>query len=133
MLYPMFAMVVLTFLILLSTATLRVRSVLRKEVSLKYYRVMSGSDVPEQIIKVGRQLSNLFEMPVLFYVAGLAYLILGLSAEGPIIFAWLFVVARIAHAVVHVTYNNPLHRLVVFMISNFCILVMWAWIVASKI
>jgi hypothetical protein len=94
---------------------------------------MSGYDAPEQIVKVGRQLSNLFEMPVLFYVAGLAYLILGLNAQGPKIFAWLFVVTRIAHAIVHVTYNNPLHRLVVFMISNLCILVMWSWIVASTI
>lgn len=133
MLYPMFAMVALTFVVLICTATLRVRSVLRKEIPIKYYRVMAGYEAPEQVIKVGRQLSNLFEMPVLFYVAGLAYLALGLQIQGPVIVAWMFVLTRIAHAIVHVTYNNPLHRLIVFMAGNLCILVMWSWILVSKI
>jgi hypothetical protein len=133
MIYPMFAMVVLTFVVLIATATLRVRSVVQKDVSVDYYKLMSGYDAPDHVVKVGRQLSNLFEMPVLFYVAGLAYMLMGMESSGPITIAWLFVFARVAHAFVHVTYNNPLHRLVVFMAGNLCILLMWLWIVASAI
>lgn len=133
MLYPMFAMVVLTFIVLISTATLRIRSVLLRQVSIKYYRVMDGYQAPIQVTQFGRQLSNLFEMPVLFYAAGLAYLMLGLNSQGPLVCAWLFVVARLLHAAVHVTYNNPLHRVIVFMAGNLCVLLMWLWLVASAV
>jgi len=133
LIYPMFAMVLLTFVVLVFTAFLRVRSVMRKDVSIDYYRVMVGHDAPERVVQVGRQLSNLFEMPVLFYVAGLAYLVLGLNSSGPVFLAWLFFLARVGHAVVHVTYNHPLHRLIVFMIGNACILAMWCWILQSKL
>jgi len=40
-------------------------------------------------------------------------------------FAWCYVALRFAHSLVHLTYNNVLHRLVLFVLSNVLLSVMW--------
>ena len=71
MLYPMFFMVMLTFVIVLFTLRIRLAFVRRGEVSLSYYSMFQGEDIPDLAIKTSRNVTNLFEVPaVLFYTAG---------------------------------------------------------------
>jgi len=43
--------------------------------------------------------------------------------------AWAFVVLRVIHSIIHVTYNNPMHRFLVFLLSSSIVLVMWIQLV----
>lgn len=83
------------------------------------------------VAKTSRQLSNLFEMPVLFYVGGLLTIALDMTGTFPIVCAWAFVVTRIVHTCIHLGYNNVLHRLLVFGFGNLCVLAMWISIVSA--
>jgi hypothetical protein len=125
MLLPMFALVVLTFLVMLIMVTVRFRSVINRDVPGQYYRLMSGHDVPDYVAKPVRQFTNLFETPVLFYVAGTLFIVLDIQSTAAVSVAWLYVLLRIIHAVIHLTYNHVVHRLAVFALSACCILVLW--------
>lgn len=131
MIYPMFVLVLLTFSILLFTLRVRIRSVQKGDVALSYYALMGEGEVPEIVRKTSRQVSNLFEVPVLFYVAGVLYLSLDIAETLPITFAWLFVIARFLHSCIHLTYNNVLHRVVAFGLGNLAVLAMWISIVMA--
>ena len=132
MIYPMFAMVCLSFFVMALIGISRIRSVQTKQVHPRYYKLMSGGEVPEFIAQTTRHFSNLFEVPVLFYIAGLLYILLGMAEPLMIYCAWIFVGARFVHALIHLTYNNPLHRLLVFLVSSLAVLSMWGLIVASQ-
>ncbi|MEL7023248.1 MAG: MAPEG family protein [Pseudomonadota bacterium] len=70
--------------------------------------------------------SNLLEMPVLFYV--LVALVLATdTAPGVLtLLAWVFVGLRIAHSMIHVTYNKVLHRFYVYVAGGLTLWSAWA-------
>lgn len=129
MLYAMFMLVILTTVIMVLTARVRIGSVQRGEVPQNYYNLMDGHDVPEFVAKTTRNFNNLFEVPTLFYAGGAVYLALDQTGQLPVISAWIFVAARVIHSLIHLSYNNVLHRMVVFAIGNLSVLVMWLGIV----
>lgn len=132
MLYPMFMMVMLTFVVMLITVRVRTSSVRRGDVPLSYFSVFQGENIPEMVHKTSRHFDNLFEMPVLFYVAGLLYIALDLTDPLIVQIAWAFVVSRIVHTCIHLGYNNVFHRLIVFGIGNICVLAMWIMIIQAS-
>ena len=85
MLYPMFTLVMLSYVVLLITVRVRMGAVREGAVPISYFSLMQGQDVPEMVAKTSRQLSNLFEMPVLFYVGGLLYIALDMTGTFPIV------------------------------------------------
>ncbi len=131
MLYPMFMLVILTYAILLLTLRTRSASVRKGEVPISYYSLFRGQEVPEMVAKTSRHFSNLFEVPVLFYAAGLVYLAMGMEYALTVYLAWAFVVSRVVHSCIHLGYNNVQHRLVVFGVANLCVLAMWLAIIAE--
>ncbi|HCS64412.1 MAG TPA: hypothetical protein DIW64_10225 [Cellvibrio sp.] len=130
MLYPMFAMVILTCAVAIYLFRLRVRAVKAGQVRLSQFRLNTG-EVPDAITQAARNYSNLFEVPVLFYTAGAIAMALGIQVPAMIITAWIFVLARIAHSWIHLTGNNVIHRLRAYMLGNICVLVIWGILVAS--
>ena len=70
-------------------------------------------------------------MPVLFYVAGVLYLALDQTGSFAIYCAWAFVASRVLHTLIHLGYNNVLHRMMVFFIGNVCVLAMWISIIMN--
>ena len=72
---------------------------------------------------------NLFELPVLFY---LALVVAALTAQvhaATLGLAWTFVALRVLHSWIHCTYNRVKHRFHAFAASS---LVLWAlWIVLA--
>ena len=131
MLYPMFFMVMLTFVILLFTLRVRLTSVRRGEVPLSYYSMFQGEEIPDLVIKTSRNMANLFKVPILFYTAGVLYVARKMSDSVPVTLAWLFVITRVIHTGIHLSYNNVMHRLIVFGLGNLSVLGMWTSIVSS--
>ena len=131
--YPMFALVVLTFIVGFSTGISRLMSAEKGLVDPRYFRLFAGHTPPDSMLKLGRNFSNLFEVPVLFYAVGIINLTLGFNDKLMIRFAWAFVILRIIHSIIHVTYNNPMHRFLVFLLSSSIVLIMWIQLVTTII
>jgi hypothetical protein len=72
LIYPMVAMFGWTFLVMLRNVQVRVRAVLRGELSNEYFELFTGAEPSATLVKTRNHLRNLFEFPLLFYVASLA-------------------------------------------------------------
>ena len=83
---------------------------------------------PGDIAHLGNAVSNQFELPVLFFVAGLAAHSANL-VDGPmLLLAWTFAILKAAHSIVHVTSNKLKHRFRLFAASLLVVLLMWFWL-----
>lgn len=127
--YPMFAMVVLTFVALLVLFFSRKRAVAEGKVPGYHYKTMSAGAEPDYALKPARHFVNLFEAPVLFYVACLAAMILHFTGSTMVILAWTYVVLRVIHFVVHVTINKIPIRGGIYALGWIVLLAMWILIV----
>lgn len=125
MLYPMFALVVFTYSMLFLNLFWRIQAVRQKQVPIKYFRTFDEGNAPTHIKAGGRHYANLFELPVLFYVAGLAALALDVSSPLLVVLAWLFVACRVLHAAIHMSYNDVIHRALAFGVGAMVVLAMW--------
>ncbi|WP_426357307.1 MAPEG family protein [Pseudocolwellia sp. HL-MZ19] len=125
MLYPVFLMVLLTFVVGFITVKVRFASVKKGDVSAKYFKLMDGENVPKIVTKTSRNFNNQFEVPVLFYVVCCLFISLQIESEIAVIFAWLFVVSRIVHSYIHLTYNYIIHRMLSFWAGLMFVLGLW--------
>ncbi len=131
LIYPMAAMFGWTFLIMLRNVQVRVRSVLRGELSNEYFELFAGAHPPEVVVKTGNHLRNLFEFPLLFYAAALAAMATDRSGTAFLALAWTYVALRIAHSLVHLTINKVPPRFLFYFSSNIVLLVMWILLAGS--
>ncbi len=123
--YPIFTLVIFTFVIAAAVGGSRLLSVRRREINPKYYALMTGDTPPDYVQKLGRNYANLLEMPVLFYLLGAVMLALDINNQTLINCAWYYVGLRFVHSAIHISYNNSIHRLVVFVLSVLTLLAMW--------
>ena len=123
--YPMFALVVLTFVVGLSLGLSRLISAKKGQVDRKYFKLFSGYEAPDNIVKLSRNFSNLLEAPILFYILGALVVALGINSPTILALAWCFVALRLTHSIIHITYNNTIHRFLAFLVSSLLILIMW--------
>jgi len=130
MLYPMFAMILLTFAVAAHLFRMRVKAVKAGEIRLSQFRLNTG-ETPDAMAQAARNYTNLFEVPMLFYTAGATAIALGIQVPSMVITAWVFVLARCAHSWIHLTSNNVIHRMRAYMLGNVCVLVIWGILVAS--
>ncbi|MBC7859834.1 MAG: MAPEG family protein [Burkholderiaceae bacterium] len=120
-LYPVFALAAWTLLVLMRLAVTRFRS----ELTPFDFAIGESERVPMKARLANRNYQNLLELPVLFYVVCLL-LYVGDAASGTAVWlAWAYVVLRMLHSLVHLTYNNVMHRFAFFALSNFCLLALW--------
>lgn len=124
-LLPMCAMAALTFAVLLMVPIMRFASVARGEVAAGDFALGESARVPDRARLPSRNLANLFEMPVLFYVLCLALFVSGHATPLQVTLAWVYVGLRAAHSLIHVTVNIVLLRLIVFAASSVTLVVMW--------
>ena len=125
MFWPMFTLVCWTLIILLRIAFKRLLPIARGQLSTEDFRVGESSRVPQDIQLANRNLVNLLEVPVLFYLAVLLSISAPLSSPLLLPLAWLYVALRIAHSLIHISYNHVIHRLIAFASSNLVLLVLW--------
>ena len=123
--YPMALMAIFTILYSPLLVIGRFRSVRLGDVAPGYYKTMDGHEPPEYVKKPTRHWSNLYEVPVLFYAVCLAILVKGQEDDLFIYMAWTFLGLRLLQALIHTTYNNVYHRLLVFGGGLATVLAMW--------
>jgi hypothetical protein len=132
-LFPMCALVALTFTVLLCVPIARVRAVSSRRVTVDDFKFGESANVPGDVSLPNRNYMNLLQLPVLFYVLGLSLFVTRYVDDPALILAWLYVGLRCAHSLVHLTYNNVIHRLAVFAMSNLVLLLLWVRFVARLV
>jgi hypothetical protein len=75
-------------------------------------------------------LRNLFELPVIFYALALYLYVAGRVDSPYLSMAWIFVVLRILHSLVHCTFNKVLLRFGIYVVSA---LVLWAMVLRALV
>jgi len=123
--FPMLAMVLLTFGAAVVLFRARVRAVREGLVPMSYFRVFHGSAEPEYLAKPTRHFSNLFEQPMLFYAGCLAAMAVSVGGWVPLALAWTYVVARAGHSAVHLGGNRVRHRFRLYFASWVALLALW--------
>jgi hypothetical protein len=125
LIHAMTAMFGWTFLVMLRNVQVRVAAILRGEVTNEYFELFSGGEPSELVVKTGNHLRNLFEFPLLFYVAALAALVTAESGSLFVLLAWTYVGLRMGHTLVHLTINKVPPRFLFYIASNVVLLLMW--------
>lgn len=80
---------------------------------------------PEASVTAIRNLMNLYELPMLFYVVCLSLYAVNGATLLAVIVAWLFVASRFAHTFVHITSNRLRLRQPLFLIGFILHGVLW--------
>ena len=118
-------MALLTFMVLLRIPFVRVRAAFAGRVGTEDFKLGESPRVPADVSIPNRNYMNLLELPMLFYVGGLMYYVAGRLDEAALTVAWVYVALRAIHSAIHLTYNNVIHRLIPFALSNFVLLAFW--------
>jgi len=130
-LYPVFAMFLLTTFCLFRLARLRFVAVRQGEVDPKFFRLYRNGDEPDHLRVYSRHLANLFEGPVLFYVVVIIAFVTQQSGVLPLLLAWAYVILRYAHSYVHLTTNRVLTRFRIFALSWLVLVLLWLAVFAG--
>jgi hypothetical protein len=125
LLFPMLAMVLLTFGVAVVLFRARKRAVREGHTPVSYFRTFQGSQEPEFLAKPTRHFSNLFEQPTLFYAGCLAALVVGVTDVAAVTLAWGYVAARLVHTGVHLRGNRLRHRVPSYFASWLFLLALW--------
>ena len=119
----------LTFVVWVYLYYTRLGKIFRDNIDTQQLRSRAEAQlVMAEVAYPSDNFKNLFETPVLFYVAIAVSLILWI--HNPLLdsLAWAYVVLRAVHSLVHITYNNVIHRFTVYFSSTLILWAMWAYI-----
>ena len=123
-LLPSVGMMLLTFSVLIVMFRRRVSEMKLKKV---HPRKLTTAGVIQELlpesVSASSNLTNLFEFPVIFYMASIALFSLGKIQLLDHVLVWAFFLLRVAHSYIHITYNNVMHRFRAFGFSILILLI----------
>lgn len=124
-LYPLFAMFVLSVVIAVRVLQLRYRAVFRDNLNPLYFKLNRGGKPPESMVQAEQHFTNLFETPVLFYVIVILIFVLKMTSIMLLMLAWLYVATRLLHAWIHMGKNRILRRRNIFLFNILILVLLW--------
>ena len=124
-LFPIVAMVALVVFVVVRLFRSRIRAVRRRDISVGFYKLYQGSEEPDELRALRRHFANLFELPILFYVACIVAYVSVQVDIFLVLLAWLFVVSRYVHSYIHLTSNIVIYRFRVYGIGLAVLVLMW--------
>jgi hypothetical protein len=126
--FAMAAQVLLTLFILVWMGRERVPRVMSGVIAMADIAV-ERTAYPLKARLLSNNFENQFQLPVLFFVAALLALALGIVGWVEVVLAWLFVAARYLHAAIHVTSNHVLSRFAAYSVGLAVLTLLWLWLV----
>lgn len=127
------ALVLLTFVVGLRMLFVRTQEMRDKRVHPQAASNSLQMAARLQNVQAADNFRNLFEVPVLFYALVGVALGTGQIPFWLIVGAWAFVALRVAHSVIHCTYNRVMHRFTVFGVGFLLVVAMWVGLVARMV
>jgi hypothetical protein len=114
-----------TFAVLLLIPFQRFRAAFAGKLSAEDFKYGESGNVSGDVSIPNRAMMNLLELPVLFYVVCLMFYVSNRVDVVVIEVCWTYVAFRVAQTLIHLSYNNVLHRLTMFAVSNFILISLW--------
>jgi hypothetical protein len=126
MYWPAVAMVALTFVVWVRMYRTRIAQMKRE--SIHPQAVATSAQAAAKLTEscAADNFRNLFELPVLFYLALVVAVQTAQIGVVTLVLAWTFVALRIAHSAVHCTYNKVIHRFYVYFVGGVVLWSLWA-------
>jgi hypothetical protein len=124
LLFPVLAQILWTLLVILALGSARVGALRARRITLKEIAVSSDA-WPDDIKKLGNNVSNQFETPVLFYALAIMATLVGATNWIMVALAWLYVASRIGHTLVHAGANDVRLRFQIYIAGLAVLLGMW--------
>jgi hypothetical protein len=122
---PVSVLAIWTAAVVFLTGFVRIRAVRRGRVPRNAFRLGEVPEVPADVTVANRNLMNLLEMPLLFYVVCIAAYTTRHADPRFVVLAWAYVGLRLVHSLIHLTTNRVLQRLTAFALSNVVLVMMW--------
>lgn len=123
-LYPLFALVALTFYVGIQMVRSRFAAVKAGQVSAQFFKLHQGQQ-PEHLLKLSKNFDNLLATPMLFYVVCTLTYVTGSTNLLAVALAWAYVVSRCAHTWIHIGSNRLFYRMHSFLVSVLILLALW--------
>ena len=124
--WPVLVQAALTYGIYGLGSSRRMAAIYAGEAKPGQFKVPGPGNEPERSVTVMRNLTNQFELPVLFYACCLTLFVLNAAGTAAILLAWAFTLSRLGHAYVHVTSNRLKFRRPAFILGFLILGAMWA-------
>ena len=123
---PALAMVALTIAVWLRMYAIRIGEMKRERIHPQAVATSGQMAARLSDTRAADNFRNLFELPVLFY---LALLVAAKTAQTGVVvlgLAWTFVALRVLHSWIHCTYNKVMHRFQAYLAGGVALWALWA-------
>lgn len=115
--YPVIAQIILTFIVYMRLPIAKSRVLKTVDVDVAR-RALHNDAWPDSVLKISNNVQNQFESPVLFYALCFMLWALNVVNVFALLVAWVYVVLRAVHVIVHTGSNEIPVRKKVFMAST---------------
>lgn len=124
---PLLAQVLLTALVWFWMYVTRIAEIRRSRIDVQALAIaVEGAGLLKPVAGPSDNLINLFELPVLFYVAVITLYVTHTVDTTMLCLASLFVCLRYVHSAVHITYNRVMHRFTAYASGSLVLWTLWA-------
>jgi len=118
-------MALLTFAVTLRMFRVRIAQIKREHIRLQSIATSAQAAGKLTDSAPADNFRNLFELPVLFYLALAVCAQTGFVNALTLGLAWAFVALRIVHSAIHCGYNRVLHRFYAYVAGFFALVALW--------
>ncbi|MFP7721481.1 MAPEG family protein [Lysobacter sp. A3-1-A15] len=125
---PALAMAALTFVVWWRMYFMRVGQMKRDRIHPQRVATSAQSASLLTDSRAADNFRNLFELPVLFYMAVVVAAVAGHADAVVHVLAWLFVALRVAHSAIHCTYNKVMHRFAAYLLGGLVLWFLWGYL-----
>jgi len=122
---PAVAMAVLTFVVWWRMYATRIAQMKREGIHPQAVATSAQAATKLTDSRAADNFRNLFELPVLFYLALVVAAQAQLSTTAVLVLAWLFVALRVVHSWIQCTYNKVMHRFYVYVTGGMVMWTLW--------
>ena len=124
--HPMLAMVALTLIVWVRLYAVRIPEMRRLRIHPQAVATSAQKSARLVDTRAADNFSNLFEVPVLFYLALIVAYLTQQATPLVLGLAWCFVAGRVLHSLIQCSYNKVMHRFIVYMVSTCLVWVLWS-------
>ena len=123
---PALAMVALTIVVWLRMYATRIGEMKRERTHPQAVATSAQMAARLSDTRAADNFRNLFELPVLFYLALVVAAMTAQTGAVVLALAWIFVALRLLHSWIHCTYNKVMHRFKAYLAGGVALWALWA-------
>lgn len=128
---PAFAMVALTIAVWLRMYSTRIAQMKRERIHPQAVATSAQAAARLTDSRAADNFRNLFELPVLFYLALVVAAITGLTGTTVLVLAWSFVALRVLHSAIQCGANKVMHRFRAYFAGGIVLWLLWGVLAAD--